>query len=165
MPFIKHRQFILHANTNKLRLFTFLLLISSRFPWPVVESPPPPTCRSWISVKVITLTTQQRLMAPRVAASPATGAADFYRRTRAVTATAVSHRDRREEEEEEERCCSLLPELLQKYRKGRHDTSAYLGAARAVSCACVCVLVHVCVCFWSGKGLTEAEIQMAVSRV
>lgn len=38
------------------------------------------------------------------------------------------------QEEETERCSTLLPELLQKYRKGRHDTSAFLGAS---SCACV----------------------------
>lgn len=90
-----------------------------------------------------------------MAASPTTGAANSYRRA-TVTATAVSHAETGGEEEERERYRSLLPELLQKYQKGRHDTSAYLGAAWVVSSVCVCV------CFWSGKGLTEAEIQMAV---
>lgn len=52
---------------------------------------------------------------------------------------------------------SLFPELLQKYRKGTHDTSAYLGATRATSWVCVC-----CAFGPGEKGLTEAEIRTAV---
>lgn len=142
----------------------FYIWSHSDSPQPVAESLPPlPTCRSWISVKVITLTTQQRLMAPRVAASPATGAANSHRRTWTVTAySCVSPRqEREEEEEEEERCCSLLPELLQKYRKGRmtHQLIWELHGPFPV-----CALVRVCV-FGQEKGLTEAEIQMAVRGV
>lgn len=44
----------------------------------------PPTCRSWISVKVITLTRQQRLMAPRAAASPDTGAAALLQKSKST---------------------------------------------------------------------------------
>lgn len=124
----------------------------------------------------------------RVAASPTTGAANSYRRRTTVTATAVSHTvTGGEEEEEKERRCSLLPEFLQKYQKGSHDTSAYLGAARAVSslyqcaCMCVCECVNVCwvkekawqrqkyrwqysrglKCVWSHNKLTECEFLVA----
>lgn len=48
-----------------------------------------------------------------------------------------------EEEEEEVQCCILLPELLQKYRKRTHDTSAFWEPHGPFPdffvCGCVCV--------------------------
>lgn len=66
---------------------------------------------------------------------------------------------------------SPLPELLQKYQKGRHDTSAYLGAAGSTSCVCVIICVQV---FWFRERKKKKEkrpdrgkkkIQMTVWRL
>lgn len=127
----------------------------------------PPTCRSWISVKVITLTTQQRLMAPRSDVSHHRSCKFLQNNKNCHSYSCASHRSSQRQGEEKKRkkkrgpAASFLSFAEISERKGRHDTSAYLGPARAVSSVCV----STCVCFWSGKGLTEAEIQMAVRGV
>lgn len=144
--FIKGRQSLSHANKSRQMHFPTCDLPANSLAFISVAFPR--TCRSWISVKVITFTTQQQLMALQSGSVSNHRSGKLLQKNNRHWCCWVSRRG--QEEEEKERCCSPFPELLQKYQKGRHDTSAYLGAA---SC--------VCVCFWSEKDLTEAKIQMA----
>lgn len=134
-------------------------------PRPVVAVTPP-TCRSWISVKVITLTTQQRLMALQSDSVSRRRSCRFSTEEQELSRLQLYVSPRQGEKKRKEKRCSAASFLsfCRNIRKGRHDTSAYLGATPAVSC--VCVRTCVCVCFFgSEKGLTEAEIQMAVRGV
>lgn len=101
---------------------------------------PLPTCRGWVSVRAPIPTTQERLLAPSVAAPPATGAAERH----SDNCERVSHkcwgRGRR--------ASVLLPELLQKCQKRRRISlfGRRVGHFLALR-----------VCVWLEKGLTEAE--------
>lgn len=132
-----HTQTHAHAVTHT-RAFLYLNL--SRFLWPVVELLPLPVKAGslsewslWPHNNDSWLPEWQRL--PPQELQILTEEQDVSQRQLCVTKTGG------EEEEEEALCCSLLPELLQTYRKRRPDTSAYLGATRAISWLYVCVCV------------------------
>lgn len=126
-----------------------------RSPFPPPHHPParrrshtPPTCRSWISVKVITLTTQQRLMALQSDSVSRRRSCRFSTEEQELSRLQLYVSPRQGEKKRKEKRCSAASFLsfCRNIRKGRHDTSAYLGATPAVSC--VCVFAHVCVCFF-----------------
>lgn len=152
MPFIKHRQFVLHANTNQCTHTCTHTFSMRLFPWPVAESLPLPAEVGSLSRWSLWPHNNDSWL-PGVT-SPTTGVANSYRITRTVTATAapltVAARDRGRRRRGRRREVLQPPSwALQKYQKGKEGMTHQLiwdphGPFP------LCVLVRVCV-FGQGK--------------